>query len=328
MRIVFAGSGGFGLPSLRALVEGGQEVALIVTQPDRPSGRGRLVRMGPIKRFARERGIALLQPEDVNTASAVRRVRSVQPDLLLVIAFGQKIGPKLIEMPTYGAVNLHGSLLPKYRGPAPINWAVINGETETGLTVIAMTDQIDAGDILGQRATPIDANETAGELHDRLAALGARLVTEIVREIPLDEVERRRQNESQATLAPRLKKSDGRIDWSRPARDVHNHIRGMTPWPGAFTQLALPGKKKARLRLVIDRSVVSPVAAGKAAPGTIVDAGAQGIDVATGRGAVRILDLTPAGKRPMTAADFLNGYRVKPGLCFAAAQENARARCR
>jgi len=308
MRIVFAGSGSFGLPSLRALVEGGHDVALIVTQPDRPSGRGRLVRIGPIKRFARERDIPLLQSENVNTASAVRRLRSAQPDLLLVIAFGQKIGPKLIEMPTYGAVNLHGSLLPKYRGPAPVNRAILDGETETGLTVIAITDQIDAGDILGQRATPIDPNETAGELHDRLAELGARLVTEIVREIPLDEVERRRQNENQVTLAPRLKKSDGRIDWNRPARDVHNHIRGMTPWPGAFTQLTMAGKKTTRLRLGIDRAVVSPVAAGKAAPGTIIDAGTQGIDVATARGVVRLLSLTPAGKRTMTAADFVNVF--------------------
>lgn len=328
MRIVFAGSGSFGLPSLEALVAGGQEVPLILTQPDRPSGRGRHVRMGPVKRFARERDIPILQSENINTASAVRRVRSVQPDLLLVVAFGQKIGPKLIEMPTYGAVNLHGSLLPKYRGPAPVNWAIINGETETGLTVIAMTSQIDAGDSLGQRATPIDPNETAGQLHDRLAELGARLVTEMVREIPLDEVERRRQDENRATPAPRLKKADGRINWNRPARDVHNHIRGMTPWPGAFAQLTLADKKKTRLRLGIDRAVISPVVASGAAPGTIVDAAAQGIDVAVARGAVRILEVTPAGKRTMTAADFLNGHAVEPGLRFAAVQERASARRR
>jgi len=328
MRIVFAGSGSFGLPALHALVECGQEVALILTQPDRPSGRGRLVRIGPVKRFARERGIPMLRSENVNTASVVRRVRNVRPQLLLVIAFGQKIGPKLIEMPTYGAVNLHGSLLPKYRGPAPINWAIINGETETGLTVIAMTDQIDAGDILGQRATPIGPNETAGQLHDRLAELGARLVTETVQEIPLDEVERRRQNESQATLAPRLKKSDGRINWNRPARSVHNHIRGMAPWPGAFTHLVIAGKKKTRLRLGIDRAVLSPVPAGEAAPGTIVNAAAQGIEVATARGMVRLVELTPAGKRTMTAADFVNGYPVKPGMRFAAVQEKASARRR
>jgi methionyl-tRNA formyltransferase len=328
MRIVFAGSGSFGLPSLRALVDGGQDVVMILTQPDRPAGRGRLVRIGPVKRFARDNGIPLLQTENVNTASAVRRVRGVRPDLLLVIAFGQKIGPKLIEMPTHGAVNLHGSLLPKYRGPAPINWAVINGETETGLTVIAMTDQIDAGDILGQRAAPIGPNETAGQLHDRLAELGARLVTEVVREIPLDEVERRRQNDNQATVAPRLTKADGRINWNRPARDVHNHIRGMTPWPGALAHLTTPGRKKTRLRLTIDRAVVSPVPAAGAAPGTIVDAAADGIEVAAARGTVRILELTPAGKRTMTAADAVNGYAIKPGLRFAAVQEKASARHR
>ena len=328
MRIVFAGSGSFGLPSLRALIDGGQDVVMILTQPDRPAGRGRLVRLGPVKRFARDNDIPLLQTENVNTASAVRRVRGVRPDLLLVIAFGQKIGPKLIEMPTHGAVNLHGSLLPKYRGPAPINWAVINGETETGLTVIAMTDQIDAGDILGQRAAPIGPKETAGQLHDRLAELGARLVTEVVREIPLDEVERRRQNDNQATMAPRLTKADGRINWNRPARDVHNHIRGMTPWPGALAHLTTPDRKKTRLRLTIDRAVVSPVPAAGAAPGTIVDAAADGIDVATARGTVRILELTTAGKRTMTAADAVNGYAIKPGLRFAAVQEKASARPR
>jgi len=328
MRIVFAGSGSFGLPSLEALVAGGQEVPLILTQPDRPAGRGRHIRLGPVKRLARERDIPLLQPQNVNTAAVARRVRGAQPDLLFVAAFGQKIGPKLLEMPTYGAVNLHASLLPKYRGPAPINWAIINGETETGLTVIDMTSQIDAGDILGQRAAPIPANETAGELHDRLAELGARLVTETTREILLDEVERRRQDENRATPAPRLKKADGRINWNRPARDVHNHIRGMTPWPGAFAQLTFADKKKTRLRLGIDRSVLLPVPADTAAPGTIVDAASHGIDVATARGAVRILELTPAGKRTMTAADFLNGHPVKAGLRFAAVQERASARRR
>ncbi|MBE3071291.1 MAG: methionyl-tRNA formyltransferase [Planctomycetes bacterium] len=316
MRIVFAGSGTFGLPVLRALVEGGQEVPLIVTQPDRPSGRGQEVRMGPIKWFARERGIALLQPENINAPEAVARIRDVAPQLLLVIAFGQKIGPELLAMPTYGAVNLHASLLPKYRGAAPINWAIINGEAETGLTAIAMTDQMDAGDILGQRPTPIEANETAGELHDRLSALGARLVSEVVREILLDEVGPRRQNENQVVPAPRLKKTDGQIDWNRPAGQVHNHIRGMTPWPGAFTQLRLAGSKKPPIRIVIDRTVVPQVSAVKGEPGCILAGGPQGIDVATSRGAVRLLELTPAGKRTMTAADFVNGHPVKPGMCF------------
>jgi methionyl-tRNA formyltransferase len=316
MRIVFAGSGTFGLPVLQALAEGGQEVALIVTQPDRPSGRGQEVRMGPIKWFARDREIPLLQPEDINAPASVRRILEAAPELLLVIAFGQKIGPELLAMPKYGAINLHASLLPKYRGAAPINWALLSGETETGLTVIAMTDQIDAGDILGQRATPIEPDETAGQLFDRLSHLGARVVTEVVREIPLDEVERRRQNENQVTLAPRLKKSDGRIDWNRTAAQVHNHIRGMTPWPGAFAELRLEGAKKPPLRIVITRTVLPQALAGKNEPGSILAGGPGGIDVATARGVVRVLELIPAGKRPMTAADFVNGHPVKPGMCF------------
>ncbi|MCX5655211.1 MAG: methionyl-tRNA formyltransferase [Planctomycetota bacterium] len=311
MRIVFAGSGTFGLPTLRALVEGGQEIALAVTQPDRPAGRGQAVRISPVTLFAREREIPVLQPEDVNAKPIIRRLRALKPDLVLVIAYGQKIGPELLSLTPHGAINLHASLLPKYRGAAPINWAIINGEVETGLTVMSMVDQIDAGDILGQRAAPIEPDETAGNLADRLSKLGARLVTEVIREIPLGEVERRRQNESQATMAPRLKKSDGVIDWNRPAQEVHNRIRGMMPWPGAST--TLPGLgSRGPLRLVLTRShLVEP--AGKGEPGTIVAVGPEGIDVAAAKGAVRLLELTPAGKRTMPAVDFARGYRIAAG---------------
>ena len=326
MRIIFAGSGTFGLPSLQALVDGGQEVVLIVMQPDRPAGRGRTVHMGPIKRFARVRNIPFLQPENVNTPAPIRRLREARPDLLLVIAYGQKIGPELLALPRHGAVNLHGSLLPKYRGAAPINWAIIEGETETGLSVIQMTEQMDAGDILGQRPTHIGPDETAGDLHDRLADLGARLVTEVVRDIALDELHPRRQNETQVTLAPRLKKSDGRVDWAEPAQQVHNHIRGVTPWPGTFSFLPT-GRNKASLRVVIDRAAVSPASsAGKAAPGEVLAAGTDGIDVACRRGAVRILELTPAGKRRMAAADFVHGHALEPGDRFLGKQETAGAR--
>jgi methionyl-tRNA formyltransferase len=331
MRIIFAGSGTFGVPTLRALVEGGQEVVAIVTQPDRPSGRGQTVRVGLIKWFARERSLPILQPENVNSAVSLRHIRALHPDLLLVIAYGQKVGPDLLAMPKYGAVNLHASLLPKFRGAAPINWAIISGETETGLTVIAMTSEIDAGDILGQRATPIEPNETAGELGDRLSKLGARLVTEVVRELPLDEVERRRQNENQATEAPRLTKSDGQIDWAKPALQVHNRIRGTAPWPGAFTTFAGPpagageGGKPA-VRVVIEKSAILQSAGSKGEAGTILAAGPEGIDVATAPGVVRVLELLPAGKRKMTAADFVNGHRVKPGMRFVGVREKSDAR--
>jgi len=338
MRIVFAGSGTFGLPALRALVEGGQDVVLIVTQPDRPSGRGQVVRMGPIKWFARERNISIIQPEDVNARPALRRIRLVRPDLLLVVAYGQKIGPELLAMPRYGAINLHASLLPKYRGAAPINWALINGETETGLTVIAITEQIDAGDILAQRATPIEPDETAGELQERLSRLGAQLVTEVVRDLSLEEVERRRQTDTQATLAPRLKKSDGHIAWDRTAQEVYDRIRGATPWPGAFTHLQVPGGLRSHsdrrehgrnggklpVRLVIDKAALLPIAA-RGDPGAVQAVGPDGIDVATAKGAIRLVQLTPAGKRTMSAADFANGYRVKPGARFLPGQEESDA---
>jgi methionyl-tRNA formyltransferase len=312
MRIIFAGSGTFGLPTLRALVEGGQEIVLAVTQPDRPAGRGQAVRISPVALFAREREIPVIQPEDVNAKPVLRRLRAVQPDLVLVIAYGQKLGPELLTLAPHGVINLHGSLLPKFRGAAPINWAIISGEPETGLTVMSMVEQIDAGDILGQRATPIEPDDTAADLAERLSKLGARLVTEVIREIPLDEVERRRQNENQVTFAPRLKKSDGAIDWDRPAQEVHNRIRGTTPWPGAFT--TLPGSgSRGPMRLVVARShLVEP--AGKGEPGAIVAVTPEGIDVATAKGLIRLLELTPAGKRTMPAADFARGYRIAAGM--------------
>jgi len=323
MRIAFAGSGPFGLPSLGALLEGGQDVVLVVTQPDRPAGRGRLLQVGPVARFARHRNLPLLQPEDVNVSDVVQQIRDLVPDLLVVIAFGQKVGNDLLALPRHGAINLHASLLPKFRGAAPINWALIMGEIETGLSVIRMTDRIDAGDILGQRATGIEPNETASELAERLSGLGARLVTEVVREIPLEEVESRRQNESQATLAPRLKKSDGAIDWGRSAREIHNRVRGVTPWPGASSVLAAKGGRKA-VRLVISRTALTERPA-RGESGTVLDAGPEGIDVATARGVVRILEVTPAGKRTMSAADFVNGYRVGPGAAFVSAGQNVDA---
>jgi len=323
MRIVFAGSGTFGLPSLGALIEGGQDVDLVITQPDRPAGRGQLLQVGPVARFARQKNLPLLQPEDVNAPEAVRAIRDVKPDLLIVIAFGQKVGTELLTMPRHGAINLHASLLPKYRGAAPINWALIQGEIETGLSVICMTDRIDAGDILGQRATTVEPNETAGELSERLSQLGARLVTEVVREIPLEEVEPRRQNESQVTLAPRLTKGDGAIDWNQSAREVHNRIRGVTPWPGASTTLTAKGGRKT-VRLVVGRTEV-PDRPTRGDPGSVIGAGPEGIDVATARGVVRILEVTPAGKRAMSAGDFVNGYRVAPGAAFASADQKVDA---
>ena len=324
MRIVFLGSGTFGLPALGALGEEGQEVVLVVTQPDRPAGRGQAVTIGPIKRFARDREMPLAQPEDVNSPAAVRRIQRAAPDLLLVIAYGQKLGPKLLAAARHGGINLHGSLLPKYRGAAPVNWAIIRGETETGLSVIAMTDTMDAGDILGQRATVIAPDETAGQLHDRLADLSARLVTEVVRDLAMDEAAPRRQNESQATYAPRLKKTDGLIRWDKPALDVYNQIRGTTPWPGAYA--FLPARRdQESLRLVVARAAVASSAPAKGEPGTVLQATAAGLDVVTARGVVRLLELTPAGKRTMSAADFLHGHPVASGTRLAAEPKGADA---
>jgi len=266
-----------------------------------------------VKRFAIERNLLLYQAGDINETYWVRKLRLLQPDLFLVIAYGQKLSNRLLEVAKYGAINLHASLLPKYRGAAPINWAIINGETFTGPSVIRMTERMDAGDILAQKVVPIGAEETAGQLHDRLAEAGAPLVIEVIRDIALGQLEARPQDESRTTYAPRLKKSDGRICWDKGVRDLANFIRGMTPWPGAFTFIK-QGRGKKPLRIVVDRAGVSDsVGPQGVKPGRVLAADAQGIRVATHQGVLAITELTPAGGRAMTAAEFLNGHRVRPG---------------
>ncbi len=309
MRIVFLGTSDFGLPTLRALVEGGQDIALVITQPDRPAGRGRRLRAGPIKRYALDKDLPLAQPDDVNAPAVLGRLRRLAPDLLLCIAYGEKLRPALLELAPHGAINLHGSLLPKYRGAAPVNHAIVNGETETGLSVIEMAAEIDAGDILSQRATAIGPDETAGRLHDRLARLGARVVTEVVRELALDEVGRRHQNPTQATYAPKLKKTDGLVRWERPTEAVYNQIRGLTPWPGAYTYLP-GGRRKGDLRLVIEEARRGSV---RGPAGHVTAIGPEGLEVATADGAVRLITVCPSGKRSMAAADLVNGYAVEVG---------------
>ena len=317
MRIVYCGSGAFGVPSLKWLIEQGYEVPLVVTQPARPAGRGRKEIATPIAELARrELNLPRVESADINVPEMVNLIADLEPELLLVIAFGQKIGPELLSLSGCRAVNIHASLLPKFRGAAPINWAIVRGETITGLTLFELNPQWDAGAIWGTVETPIGADETASELHDRLALLGPQLLEKSLPRLNDPQAGGQSQDASQATRAPKLKKIDGQVNWTRPAQEIHNQIRGFWSWPGAWTYLHQPGQKPLRITLArstlwqADRSPSSPDK-----PGSIGPDGS----VRCGNGhSVQILEVKPDNSKLMSFADFLNGRRIQPGDFFAA----------
>jgi methionyl-tRNA formyltransferase len=299
-RIIFAGSGEFGLPALRALLDGGVGVAQVVTQPDRPAGRGRTLTPTPIGAFATEKALPLIKTADINAE------KLPSADVMVVIAFGQKIGPHVVDHPRFGSINLHASLLPKYRGAAPINWGIIRGETETGNSVIRLASKMDAGAVLAQSRLTIGELETAGELHDRLAVDGAEIVPRVVNGLIAGEARETPQDEAQATLAPKLSREQSRIDFTRPAREIANQIRGMYPWPGCRVRLIdAAGAETARITLVRARPTAADIEPGRIdAPGW----------VGSGSGAIEMVELQPEGKRPMSLTAFRNGHRWEAGM--------------
>jgi methionyl-tRNA formyltransferase len=303
-RIIFAGSGEFGLPTLRALVDAGHDVVQVVSQPDRPAGRGRELTPTPISKFAVERNLPLLRTQNIND-------EQLPPaDLLVVIAFGQKIAPHVVDHARLGSVNLHSSRLPKYRGAAPINWAIINGETVTGNSIIRHAQKMDAGACLAQPEVKIIETETAGELHDRLAADGAALMTGFIEDLINEHVTEMPQDESLATMAPKLSRETSRIDWNRPEVAIANQIRGMYPWPGC--RIRLIDKSGAEMvRATLCRARRTGAKGLRTEPGVINDEGHIG--VADG-GSIEILELQPEGKRPMSLKDYRNGRPWEPGM--------------
>ena len=235
MKIVFMGTPDFALASLDKLIDGGYEIAAVVTQPDRPKGRGKKLTPPPVKERALGAGLRVLQPERVKDSGFIEALKELSPDIIIVVAYGQILPEEIINLPAMGCINVHASLLPKYRGAAPINWCIINGESRTGVTTMYMDKGMDTGDILLQRETEIGENETAGELHDRLAALGADLLLETLEGLQRNEVERKAQDHSAATYAPQLDRETGRVDWNSDAKSIYNLIRGTNPWPGCYT---------------------------------------------------------------------------------------------
>lgn len=312
MRIAFLASGAFAVPTLRWLVQSEHDVVLVVTQPARPSGRGRRVTPTPVSSLAAELGLPLLEAEDVNAPSVLQRLRSTGARLGLVIAFGQKIGDELLDLMPGGCINLHASLLPKYRGAAPINWAILRGEERTGCTVFRIVRRMDAGAILTTRWTAIKPEETAGELHDRLAAVGVDAVDAALQLFdggasPAGT----EQNESAVTAAPKLKKSDGLVRFDRAVADVTRHIRAMTPWPGAAASYVQAAGRTERVVMIRVRRAEDP-SKPSIAPGTIDERRF----VAARDGYVEILEVKPSSGRIMSWADFVNGRRVATGDTF------------
>ena len=301
MRIVFMGTPDFAVPCLQRLLEEGHEVPAVFTQPDKPVGRHAVLTPPPVKQLALSHGIPVYQPTKMRDGTVAALLRELAPDCLVVVAYGRILPQEILDVPPRGCVNIHGSLLPRYRGAAPIQWSVIRGETVTGVTSMFMDAGMDTGDIIDTLTTPIGENETAGELFERLAPLGARLLSTTLAAIADGTVTRRPQNDAEATMAPMLEKAMGRLDLTRPAQELHNQVRGMNPWPGAF---CTAGGKTLKIH-------ETRVAAGSGAPGTLLCA--DPVTVACGEGALQLVTVQPEGKPRMAAEAWLRGARLPQG---------------
>lgn len=294
------GTPAFALPTLEALVRH-HHVVGVVTQPDREAGRGRVLTPPPVKTAAHAYGLPLIQPKTLRDPAAIAQIRAWAPDVIVVAAFGQLLRPDVLNIPPYGCLNVHASLLPKYRGAAPIAAAILAGEAVTGVTIMRIDPGLDSGPIIAQRAEPIRPDDTTGTLGERLARLGAELLIEVLPGWLAGTIQAVPQDESAATFAPRIRKEDGRLDWTRPAVELERQVRAFSPWPGTFTTLA--GE------VLHIRAAALAEAAASAAPGQVVGLPGGRIGVVTGAGVLELKEVQPAGKRVMSAADFARGRR-------------------
>jgi len=308
-KIIFMGTPEFAVPALKSLYKNNRNVALVVTQPDRPKGRGRKIIPPPVKKVAVSLGCEVDQPASVRTVEFENRIANHKPDIIVVVAFGHIIPKNILEIPKIAAINIHASLLPKYRGPAPIQWAIINEETETGVTTMLMDEGLDTGDILLSSKIKILSDDTSDTLHDRLANLSADVLIQTIERIESGDITPISQDHAQATYAPLLKKNDGRMNWEMPARTLEAFVRGMTPWPGAFT---FHGKKRLKIfkamPIIID--TVEP-------PGTVIKRFPDELYVATGKGALSVIEIQGESGKRLLIKEFLQGYKIVPGTILS-----------
>ncbi len=293
----------FALPCLRALIESDDEVVAVVAQPDRPKGRGHKLIPPPTKVLAEEFNIPVLQPEKIKTQEFLEELKNLKPDLICVTAYGKILPKDVLELPPHGCINVHASLLPKYRGAAPINWAIVRGETLTGITTMLMDEGMDTGDMLIKQELQISDEDDAGTISEKLSQMGGDLLINTIDELKKGKLSPAKQDESQATYAPMLKKSDGKIDWQKPAIEIHNLVRGMNPWPGSFTKFDGKSLKIFRTETV----------EGQGNPGEILNSPKYSLTIATGQGALRILELQLEGNKRLDAKSFITGHPINIG---------------
>jgi methionyl-tRNA formyltransferase len=312
MNIVFFGTSEFAIPSLRLLLNSRHKILAVVTQPDRAKGRHLKVAPPPTKVLASSKGVAVFQPRRASDADFVERLKGLKADLFVVVSFGQILKRGLLDLPRLRPINLHGSLLPKYRGASPVNWAVINGETKTGVTIIAMNEKMDAGDIMLKKEVTVDDADTSQTLNDKLSDMGAGLLLEAVELLERGKATFAKQDDSLASYAPKLKKEDGLIDWSKGAFAIHNLARGLLPWPGAFTRF------KGKILKVLETETAGAVSAKGTGAGEVLStAEDKGITVMTGSGAIVLKRVQLEGKKPLDAVSFVRGQRIEKGFRFA-----------
>lgn len=309
MNIIFMGTPEFSLPTLHKLYESDHDVLSVVTQPDRPKGRGRESTPSPVKQFALDKKIPILQPIKCTKLEIVKTLGALNADVFIIVAFGQILDKNLLALPHHFCINLHSSLLPKYRGAAPINWAIINGETETGVTTMKMNAGLDTGDILLSRKVPIRNNDDAQSLHDILAHQGSSLVLETLCQLDSGSLDATAQNSDLSSYAPKLTKDDGLIKWNQPAVKIHNLVRGLTPWPGAFSFL---GSKRFKICKTETKICDLPNQ-----PGVILRISGHGIEVGTQKERIVITELQPEGKKRMHVKSFLAGHKLIIGNKFS-----------
>lgn len=323
MRLVFMGTPDFAVPSLQALVNQGHEVCGVFTQPDRPAGRGKSLKPSPVKVAAQELGLSIYQPEKIKTPEVLTLLRELNPEGIVVVAYGQILSADILNLPPKGCINVHASLLPQYRGAAPIHWAVMNGEVQTGVTTMRMDQGLDTGDMLLKAEYPISNEAATGQIHDALAQLGAELLHKTLEQIELGTLKPEPQTGA-ASYASLLKREHEEIDWSRSAQEIHNQIRGLNPWPGAFTTFHQETLKvwKSSWHLgnmdleVIQKTIEETSSRALTRPGEVVGVINEGLVLQTGLGKILLQEVQPAGKRAMPARDFFLGRRAEIGEIF------------